>query len=59
LPPQPKIPAVPAEANAACASKQPGTRLAWTLREGESMEGVCIRRNGKMAFQMRRYDRDR
>jgi hypothetical protein len=59
LPPQPKIPPVPAAADAACAAKQPGTRLAWTLRDGESMTGVCVRRGGRMAFQMRRYDLDR
>ena len=59
LPPQPNIPPIPAAADAACASKQPGTQLAWTLNDHERMSGVCVRRHGRMAFEMRSYDRDR
>lgn len=50
---------MPAAADAACAAKQPGSQLTWTPREGETMRGVCVQRQGRMAFEMRRYDRDR
>jgi hypothetical protein len=58
VPPVPKIPAVPAAAHAACASKTPGSALTWELRKGETMSGVCERREGKMRFALRSYDRD-
>lgn len=55
-PPQPVIPEVPAQANAACAAKQPGSTLSWKLGEGETMGGVCVRQGGKMVFALRSYD---
>ena len=53
----PVIPDVPAAVHAACASKPPGTPLTWNLREGETMSGVCIRKDGRMLFSLRDYDR--
>jgi len=50
------IPEVPAQANAACAAKQPGSTLSWKLGEGETMGGVCVRQGGKMVFALRSYD---
>jgi hypothetical protein len=46
---------VPDSAHADCASKQPGTRLSFTLRPGETMSGVCQRHEGKMRFSLREY----
>jgi hypothetical protein len=57
-PPPPPIPEVPDGAHAACASKAAGSTLTWTIRKGETMTGVCERENGKMVFQLRRYDLD-
>lgn len=57
-PPAVHIPAVQAAAQAACASKAPGSTLTWELRKGETMSGVCERRHGKMRFALRSYDRD-
>jgi hypothetical protein len=54
----PKIPAVPADAHAACASKAPGSALTWELRKGETMSGVCERHDGRMRFALRSYDLD-
>jgi hypothetical protein len=56
-PPEPQVPDVPAAAHAACASKSPGSTLAWTLQKGETMTGVCIRDEGKMVFSLREYER--
>jgi len=53
----PVIPDVPAAVHAACASKPPGTPLTWNLRDGETMSGVCIRKDGRMLFSLRDYDR--
>lgn len=58
VPPAPRIPAVPVAAQAACASKPPGSALTWTLRAGETMSGVCERHDGRMRFALRSYDRD-
>jgi hypothetical protein len=55
-PEPPKIPDVPAGAHAACASKAVGSSLTYTIKKGETMTGVCERENGKMVFQLRRYD---
>jgi hypothetical protein len=57
-PPPPPIPDVPEAAHAACASKAAGSTLTWTIRKGETMTGVCERENGKMVFNLRRYDLD-
>ena len=54
-PPPPKVPAVPDSAHADCASKKPGTHMMFTLRPGESMSGVCVKRDGKMRFSLREY----
>jgi hypothetical protein len=35
-----------------------GSTLTWTIRKGETMTGVCEREDGKMVFQLRRYDLD-
>jgi hypothetical protein len=53
----PAIPDVPAAAHAACASKSPGSTLAWTLRQGETMTGVCVKDDGRMVFSLRDYER--
>ena len=55
-PPPPKLPPIPAAAHAACASKPAGSALTWRLGEGEVMEGVCARKNGKMVFVLRSYE---
>jgi hypothetical protein len=55
-PPPPKVPPIPAGAHAACASKAAGSALTWRLGEGEVMEGVCARKNGKMVFVLRSYE---
>jgi hypothetical protein len=55
-PPPPKVPDVPAAAHAACASRAEGSSLVYTMKKGETMTGVCERENGKMVFQLRRYD---
>jgi hypothetical protein len=57
-PPPPKLPDVPAGAHAACASKAEGSSVVYTIKKGETMAGVCERENGKMVFQLRRYDLD-
>jgi hypothetical protein len=57
-PAPPKIPDVPVGAHAACASKAEGSSVTWTIRKGETMTGVCEREDGKMVFQLRRYDLD-
>ncbi|WP_198120381.1 hypothetical protein [Massilia rhizosphaerae] len=56
-PPPPRLPSVPAEAHAACASKPAGSALTWDLSEGGVMTGVCARRDGKMVFVLRSYER--
>jgi hypothetical protein len=55
-PPPPAIPEVPAAAHAACASKASGSALSWKLGEGETMSGVCVKRGGKMVFDLRSYE---
>ena len=55
-PPPPKLPPVPAEAHAACASKPDGSALSWQLGGGETMKGVCAKRNGKTVFVLRSYE---
>jgi hypothetical protein len=57
-PPPPKVPDVPAAAHAACAGKTEGTSVTYTIRQGEWMQGVCEREDGKMAFVLRRYHAD-
>jgi hypothetical protein len=57
-PAPPELPEVPAGAHAACASKAEGVSVVYTIRKGETMTGVCERKNGKMVFQLRRYDLD-
>jgi hypothetical protein len=54
--PEPKLPAIPAAAHAACAGKTEGSALTWKLGPNETMGGVCTRRDGKMVFQLRSYD---
>jgi hypothetical protein len=54
-PPPPKLPPVPDSAHADCASKNPGTRLSFTLRPGEIMSGICRKENGRMRFSLREY----
>jgi hypothetical protein len=48
---------VPAAAHAACASRNPGASLTWTLGPGETMTGVCVKDGGKMVFSLREYER--
>jgi hypothetical protein len=57
VPAPPAIPDVPAAAHAACALKSPGSSLTWTLRQGETMTGVCIKDGGRMVFSLREYER--
>jgi hypothetical protein len=57
-PPLPPMPPVPKAAHAACADKAEGSTLTWTLRKGETMQGVCARHDGKMVFQLRHYELD-
>lgn len=57
-PAPPPLPAIPDELHAACAGKQPGTRLSRTLSPGETMSGFCERSKGRMVFRMRSYHRD-
>ena len=54
-PPVPELPPVPKEAHAACATKAPGTTMAWVIKNGETMSGVCERQDGKMVFTVRSY----
>ena len=54
-PPPPKLPPIPESAHADCASKNPGTRLSFTLRPGETMSGICRKENGRMRFSLREY----
>lgn len=62
LPPAPPVPpplpVIPDELHAACAGKQPGTRLSRTLSPGETMSGFCERSKGGMVFRMRSYHRE-
>lgn len=58
LPPLPRLPAVPAAAQAACAAKAPGATLTYTLRKGETMDGICRSQGGKMVFELQAYNRD-
>jgi hypothetical protein len=55
-PAPPAIPEVPAAAHAACSAKAEGSSVVYTIKKGETMTGVCERENGKMVFQLRRYD---
>lgn len=57
-PAPPPLPAIPDELHAACAGKQPGTRLSRTLSPGETMSGFCERSKGGMVFRMRSYHRE-
>jgi hypothetical protein len=57
-PAPPKLPDVPEGAHRACAAKAPGSSVAWVIRKGETMTGVCEREGGKMVFQLRRYELD-
>lgn len=57
-PAPPPLPAIPDELHAACAGKQPGTRLSRTLAPGETMSGFCERSKGTMVFRMRSYHRE-
>lgn len=57
-PPVAPMPPVPEGAQAACAHKTPGSRITWTLRKNETMEGPCLRRDGKMVFVLENYDRN-
>jgi hypothetical protein len=57
-PPPPKLPDVPDGAHAACAAKAEGSSVVYTIRKGETMTGLCERENGKMVFQLRRYEVD-
>jgi hypothetical protein len=54
-PPPPNLPPVPDSAHADCASKNPGTRLSFTLRPGETMSGICQKVHGRMRFSLREY----
>lgn len=54
-PPSPALPEVPAEAHAACAGKEAGSKIKLRLGPKETMGGVCERAGGKMAFHMRSY----
>ena len=55
--PPPPLPEIPTEAHAACASKANGSKLTFTPAPGETMQGVCKRVDGRMAFQLRSYHR--
>ena len=55
-PSPPKLPPVPDSAHADCAAKQPGTRLSFTLRPGETMSGICVKHGGRMRFSLREYE---
>jgi hypothetical protein len=57
-PPPPKLPDVPAGAHAACAGKEIGTEVTFTIKPGEYMRGICEREDGKMVFQLRLYHLD-
>ena len=57
-PAPPPLPTIPDELHAACAGKQPGTRLSRTLSPGETMSGFCERSKGRMVFRMRSYHRE-
>jgi hypothetical protein len=49
------LPPVPDSAHAACATKQPGSRLSFTPPAGGTMSGVCRKQDGKMVFSLREY----
>jgi hypothetical protein len=57
-PPVPELPAIPAGAHAACSGKAPGAEITFTIKQGETMRGVCKRENGKMVFDLMAYHLD-
>ncbi|MES3022270.1 MAG: hypothetical protein V4857_11885 [Pseudomonadota bacterium] len=54
-PAPPPMPTIPSAAHAACHAKAPGAELSFTVRPGAVMQGSCVRKNGKMRFDLHSY----
>ena len=48
----PPVPEMPAQTHKACANKKEGTIITWQIDSNSEMTGVCVKKDGKMIFNL-------